>query len=84
MGRLNKEKIIGSFEKNKFIETSFNNEEEFNEAIKNLKEANIDYIITEKRIFTKWLMKGYFLYAITMDIVILGGIFYLIFFNLRG
>ena len=53
MGRLNKEMIIGSFEKNKFIETSFNNEEDFNDAIENLKEANIDFIVTEKRIFYK-------------------------------
>tara|TARA_Y100000758_G_scaffold284338_1_gene233726 strand:- start:126 stop:380 length:255 start_codon:yes stop_codon:yes gene_type:complete len=84
MGRLNKEMIIGSFEKNKFIETSFNNEEDFNDAIENLKEANIDFIVTEKRIFYKWLMKGYFLYAVTMDIIILGGIFYLIIFGIRG
>ena len=84
MGRLNKEMIIGSFEKNKFIETSFNNEEDFNEAIENLKEAKIDFIVTEKRVFIKWLMKGYFLYAVTMDIIILGGIFYLIIFGLRG
>ena len=81
MGRLNKEKIIGSFEKNKFIETSFDNEEDFNEAIENLKEADIDYIVTEKRIFIKWIMKGYFIYAICADICILGGLIYLIFLN---
>ena len=34
MGRLNKKKITGFFEKNKFIETTFDNEEEFNEAQK--------------------------------------------------
>ena len=81
MGRLNKKKIIGFFEKNKFIETSFDNEEEFNEAIKNLEEAKIEYIVSERRIFIRWVMKGYFVYAIFADIVILGGIIYLIFLN---
>lgn len=73
------------WEKRKLIQTEWDNSEEsqinFHKAIAELKKENIPYRIVERRMISELTKKGYFIYSLILDTILILGIIWA-FFNL--
>ena len=67
------------FKKTKFIETQWSDEKGFRDAIKKLNDANVDYVVKERRTIAKWGRLAYFCYSVILDTILLTGIIWAIF-----
>jgi len=67
------------FKKTKFIETQWTDEQGFQDAIKKLNDANVDYVIKERRTIATWGRLAYFCYSVILDTILLIGIIWAIF-----
>jgi len=67
MKKITKYEIKDLLSKKKIIETVWNDEQGFNEAIKKLDEAGIDYTVVERRQIIISALKYYLIWALAVD-----------------
>ncbi len=67
MKKITKYEIKDLLSKKKIIETVWNDEQGFNEAIKKLDEANIEYTVVERRQIIISALKYYLIWALAVD-----------------
>ena len=67
------------FRKTKYIETQWHDDAGFQDAVKRLNEAGVDYVVKERRTIATWGRLAYFCYSVILDTILLMGIIWAIF-----
>ena len=67
------------FRKTKYIETQWHDDAGFQDAVKRLNEAGVDYVVKERRTIATWGRLAYFCYSVILDTILLAGIIWAIF-----
>ncbi len=67
------------FRKTKYIETQWDDDAGFQDAVKRLNEAGVDYVVKERRTIATWGRLAYFCYSVILDTILLMGIIWAIF-----
>ena len=84
MKKITKYEIKDLLSKKKIIETVWNDEQGFNEAIKKLDEAGIDYTVVERRQIIISALKYYLIWALAVDFFQISAIIIAFFMILGG
>ena len=67
------------FRKTKYIETQWHDDAGFQDAVKRLNDAGVDYVVKERRTIATWGRLAYFCYSVILDTILLAGIIWAIF-----